>query len=247
MRTIDADQLSGQPRPASCVGCATTAPAPGPRLAAELGLTRSAVSTLVAELAERGLVRTGGDRARRGRSPRHHGRARRPRGLPAWAPRSTSTTSRPWPSTCPARWSASTGSASTRATSSRPRRCSTGSSSWSARPWPTWPTATSSRSGSPSASPAWSTATATSSPTGPTSAGATCPVGDLLRERLGAPYPITVDNEGNLAAMAEATPGDPRPPGHPGDLRRGRRRRRDRRRRAGCCADGRATPASSAT
>ena len=35
------------------------------------------------------------------------------------------------------------------------------------------------------------------------------PVGDLLRERLGATYPITVDNEGNLAAIAEATPGDP--------------------------------------
>jgi len=34
-------------------------------------------------------------------------------------------------------------------------------------------------------------------------------VGDLLRERLGSSYPITVDNEGNLAAMAEATPGDP--------------------------------------
>jgi predicted NBD/HSP70 family sugar kinase len=35
------------------------------------------------------------------------------------------------------------------------------------------------------------------------------PVGDLLRERLGTTYPVTVDNEGNLAAIAEATPGDP--------------------------------------
>ncbi len=35
------------------------------------------------------------------------------------------------------------------------------------------------------------------------------PVGDLLRERLGAAYPVSVDNEGNLAAIAEATPGDP--------------------------------------
>jgi predicted NBD/HSP70 family sugar kinase len=35
------------------------------------------------------------------------------------------------------------------------------------------------------------------------------PVGDLLRERLGAAYPVAVDNEGNLAALAEATPGDP--------------------------------------
>lgn len=35
------------------------------------------------------------------------------------------------------------------------------------------------------------------------------PVGDLLRERLGATYPVIVDNEGNLAAIAEATPGDP--------------------------------------
>ena len=35
------------------------------------------------------------------------------------------------------------------------------------------------------------------------------PVGDLVRRRLGAAYPITLDNEGNLAALAEATPGDP--------------------------------------
>ena len=35
------------------------------------------------------------------------------------------------------------------------------------------------------------------------------PVGDLLRARLGDAYPITVENEGNLAALAEATPGDP--------------------------------------
>ena len=32
------------------------------------------------------------------------------------------------------------------------------------------------------------------------------PVGDLLRARLGDSYPITVENEGNLAALAEATP-----------------------------------------
>lgn len=35
------------------------------------------------------------------------------------------------------------------------------------------------------------------------------PVGAELRGRLGAAYPVQVDNEGNLAAMAEATPGDP--------------------------------------
>ena len=35
------------------------------------------------------------------------------------------------------------------------------------------------------------------------------PVGDLLRSRLGSAYPVEVDNEGNLAAAAEATPGDP--------------------------------------
>jgi predicted NBD/HSP70 family sugar kinase len=35
------------------------------------------------------------------------------------------------------------------------------------------------------------------------------PVGDLLRERLDPAYPVTVDNEGNLASIAEATPGDP--------------------------------------
>ena len=35
------------------------------------------------------------------------------------------------------------------------------------------------------------------------------PVGAELRGRLGAAYPVLVDNEGNLAAMAEAVPGDP--------------------------------------
>lgn len=35
------------------------------------------------------------------------------------------------------------------------------------------------------------------------------PVGAELRGRLGAAYPVLVDNEGNLAAMAEALPGDP--------------------------------------
>lgn len=36
------------------------------------------------------------------------------------------------------------------------------------------------------------------------------PVANLLRERLGpTPYPIVIDNEANLAAMAEATPTDP--------------------------------------
>jgi len=35
------------------------------------------------------------------------------------------------------------------------------------------------------------------------------PVGDLVRARLGAAYPVTVDNESNLATLAEATPGDP--------------------------------------
>ncbi len=35
------------------------------------------------------------------------------------------------------------------------------------------------------------------------------PVGSILRRDLGAAYPIVVDNEGNLAAAAEVTPGDP--------------------------------------
>ena len=35
------------------------------------------------------------------------------------------------------------------------------------------------------------------------------PVGSELRGRLGAPYRVTIENEGNLAAIAEATPGDP--------------------------------------
>ena len=68
-----------------------------------------------------------------------------------------------------------------------------------------------------------------------------------LRARLGDAFPVTIENEGNLAALAEATPGRPGPSGHPGDLRRGRRRRRHRRRAAGCCAAARGTPASSVT
>lgn len=35
------------------------------------------------------------------------------------------------------------------------------------------------------------------------------PVGAMLRERLRPSYDVQVDNEGNLAALAEATPGDP--------------------------------------
>lgn len=34
-------------------------------------------------------------------------------------------------------------------------------------------------------------------------------VGAELRGRLGAAYPVTIENEGNLAAIAEAVPGDP--------------------------------------
>jgi predicted NBD/HSP70 family sugar kinase len=34
-------------------------------------------------------------------------------------------------------------------------------------------------------------------------------VGAEIRARLGAAYPVAIDNEGNLAAMAEAVPGDP--------------------------------------
>ena len=79
----------------------------GPRsrakLATELGMTRSAVSTLVADLAERGLVRTGGlERGAVGR-PGTSRRARRACRVPGSAPRSTSTTSRRWPSTSRAR------------------------------------------------------------------------------------------------------------------------------------------------
>ncbi|WP_340537151.1 ROK family transcriptional regulator [Nocardioides sp. GXZ039] len=35
-------------------------------------------------------------------------------------------------------------------------------------------------------------------------------VGDILREQLRSRFPVVIDNEGNLAAAAEATPGDPR-------------------------------------
>ncbi len=35
------------------------------------------------------------------------------------------------------------------------------------------------------------------------------PVGAVLRGRLGAGYPVAIENEGNLAAIAESVPGDP--------------------------------------
>lgn len=35
------------------------------------------------------------------------------------------------------------------------------------------------------------------------------PVGDLIRRRLDGSFPVRIDNEGNLAAAAEATPGEP--------------------------------------
>ncbi len=35
------------------------------------------------------------------------------------------------------------------------------------------------------------------------------PIGEMIRSRLRSTYPVTIDNEGNLAAKAEATPGDP--------------------------------------
>lgn len=35
------------------------------------------------------------------------------------------------------------------------------------------------------------------------------PVGAILRKEIGGSYPVVVDNEGNLAAAAEVTPGDP--------------------------------------
>jgi predicted NBD/HSP70 family sugar kinase len=35
------------------------------------------------------------------------------------------------------------------------------------------------------------------------------PLGDMVRSRLGSAFPIEVENEGNLAAAAEAVPGDP--------------------------------------
>ena len=69
-------------------------------------------------------------------------------------------------------------------------------------------------------------------PRRPTSAGATSRSPTMLRDLLGDPaYPIEIDNEANLAAVAEATAGRPAPPRHPGHPRRGRRRWRHRRRR----------------
>lgn len=44
---------------------------------------------------------------------------------------------------------------------------------------------------------------------GPNLAWHDVPVAAILRRELAASYPVVVDNEGNLAAAAEATPGDP--------------------------------------
>ena len=57
---------------------------------------------------------------------------------------------------------------------------------------------------------AWSTTTAAPSRSRPTSGGRTSPLASLLRARLGDPdYLLEVANEANLAAVAEAIPGDP--------------------------------------
>lgn len=44
---------------------------------------------------------------------------------------------------------------------------------------------------------------------GPNLGWSDVPVAELVRERLHPTYPVVLDNEGNLAATAEATPGDP--------------------------------------
>ena len=65
------------------------------------------------------------------------------------------------------------------------------------------------RSASPSASPAWSTATRDVLTLGPNLGWRDVPVGDLLRRAASAAaVPGRVDNEANLAAIAEAMPGD---------------------------------------
>ena len=107
MRTIDAadgrraDQLTLRGPTSACVlrRLRDHGPRSRARLAAELGLTRTAVSTLVAELAERGLVRAGGvERGARG-PPGHQRSSSTAARSAASAPRSTSTTSRRSPST----------------------------------------------------------------------------------------------------------------------------------------------------
>ena len=152
----------------------------------------------------------------------------------ASAPRSTSTTSPPWPSTSPATWSSEHRLAPGRARGSTPSEVHRPAGrAGPARRRPT----------SPPAAP---------TPVGLTvgvaglvdrdrdvaharpqpRAGTTCRSAALLRERLGSRRtPSSIDNEANLAAHRRGRPRRPAPPGHPGDLRRGRRRRRHRRRR----------------
>ena len=150
---------------------------------------------------------------------------------PGSAPRSTSTTSRRWPSTSAAGWSSEHRLAlDARAVSGRGGARPAGR----AGPRDRWPT-----SRAADIEPVGLTVGVAGLvdrerdvlTLGPNLGWRDVPVGDLLRARLGAAYPITVENEGNLAAHRRGHARRPEPPGHPGDLRRGRRRRRHRRRR----------------
>ena len=122
----------------------------GPRSRATAGRRAGAdplggLERLVADLAERGLVRTGGRRARRASAARHRQSSSTATGSAGWAPRSTSTMSRrsPWTSGGEV---VSEHRLGLDARGCPPRRSSAGWPTSSRRPTPTSPSVASSRS-----------------------------------------------------------------------------------------------------
>ena len=175
-------------------------------LASDLGMTRSTASTLVTELIERGLVTDGqlvqSSVGRPSTTVELDGR-----GVCGIEERSTSTTCPRWRWTCAVKWSRNASSHSTPGRSTpivffplgRPGPGNRGGAR-AARRHDGRPDRGCCRAVRPDARCA---------DPRPDLGWYDVPVGSILRRDLGAAYPIVVDNEGDLAAAAEVTPGDP--------------------------------------
>ena len=179
------------------------------RLAADLGLNKATVSSLVTELAERGLVRARARSSAAASAARARGRARRPDGLRHRRrdqrpprrdvrPRPRRRRRRrapPRPSTPAAR--RRRGARPARRPDQADLRRRRGPRCAAGRPH-----RRGGRPGRPRPGP--------SSRSAPTSAGTTCPSAAMLRDRLGDRVPRRRSTtRRNLAAIAEAMPGDP--------------------------------------